>query len=335
MVKRDIVVLGASTGGIEALQAVVRDLPKDFAASIFVVLHIAPSSPNYLHRILERAGSLPASTVTTSQTFEPGHIYVAPADHHLLFDKNGSLQVTRGPKENLARPSIDVLFRSAAAVYGSRVIGVVLTGSLDDGTAGLWAIKERAGIAIVQNPEEAIAPSMPLNALKLVEVDHCAALAKIPALLLQLTQTEVDLKGTKPMSKEMETEVEIAREEDPLSKGVTQFGEPSLFACPECHGVLMQMKEGGNVRFRCHTGHAYSIESLLSDLNQRTEEALWNATRSIQETVLLMRRMANHLEEHNHNQEAEILWNEANQAHQRGERVRQIAMNQDQILPPE
>lgn len=324
MDKRDIVVIGASTGGIAALQAIVRDLPGDFAASIFIVLHVAPSSPNYLHRILEKAAHLPACTASSGQSIKPGHIYVAPADHHMLIEKNGTLCTSRGPKENRSRPSIDVLFRSAATAFGPRVIGVVLTGFLDDGTAGLWAIRDRGGITIVQNPEEAIAPEMPLNALKNVEVEHCLSLSKIAPLLVRLTQTAVEKKGVKPVSRKMESEVAIAREDESLQKVAIEWGEPSCFACPECHGVLMQIKDQGPGRFRCHTGHAYSVESLLSGFQERTEEALWSAVRSLQETELLTRRMAALLEEQHQNMAAETLREQAKQTHKKAERVREI-----------
>jgi two-component system chemotaxis response regulator CheB len=331
---RDVVVVGASTGGIEALQTIVRELPGDFGASVLIVLHVAPSSPNYLDRILTRAGSLPACTATDGQKIERGHIYVAPADHHLIIEKDGRIRLSRGPKENRVRPAIDVLFRSAAAAFGPRVIGVVLTGLLDDGTAGLWAIKERGGAAVVQNPEEAVAPSMPLNALKFVEIDHCVSLSKMAALLVDLIDRPFNPKALKPMTKEMDAEIGIALEDNALVRGVTEWGAPSLFACPECHGVLMQLKEGGNMRFRCHTGHAFSVETLLSEFNDQTEDTLWNAIRSIEETVLLMRQMANHLVEHGHNAAAQTLRKKAEEAFERSEHVREVVMRQEKPVNP-
>jgi two-component system chemotaxis response regulator CheB len=324
MDKRDIVVIGASTGGIEALRTIIRDLPPNFSASIFIVLHVAPSSLNYLDRILERAGSLPACTAHDGQPFRPGQIYVAPADHHMLIEKDGTISTSRGPKENRSRPAIDVLFRSAAAAFGPRVIGVVLTGFLDDGTAGLWAVRHRGGVTIVQNPEEAVAPGMPLSALKNVEVEHCVSLSKIAPLLVQLSQATVQSKGGKPVPRQMENEVGIAREDESLEKVAIEWGEPSCFACPECHGVLMQIKDEGPGRFRCHTGHAFSIESLLSGFQERTEEALWSAVRSLQETEMLTRHMAAHLDEHHQNDAAETLRQQADQAHKRAESVREV-----------
>ena len=164
MANKDIVVIGASTGGVEALQVIAEGLPADFNGSIFVVLHIGGTSPDFLGQILDRAGPLSAATAKDGEEIKPGKIYVAPSDHHLLVDPAGFVRTTRGPKENRFRPAVDPLFRSAAQAFGPRVVGAVLTGFLDDGTAGLWAVKERGGTAIVQNPEEAVATPMPLSA---------------------------------------------------------------------------------------------------------------------------------------------------------------------------
>jgi two-component system, chemotaxis family, protein-glutamate methylesterase/glutaminase len=329
MANKDIVVIGASAGGIEALRVLVGDLPKDLQASLFIVLHIAASSPNLLHRILNRAGPLPASIPEDGEPIKPGRIYVARADHHLLLEQPGRVRLTRGPKENRFRPAIDPLLRSAAQAFGPRVVGIILTGFLDDGTAGLWAVKERGGTAIVQNPEEAVAPSMPLNALKHVEVDHCLELKKIPPLIARLAQTPARQKGAKPVSKEMETEVKIAREENALDAGIIKLGEPSLYACPECHGVLLQIKEGSTLRFRCHTGHAYSLETLLSEFDEQTEHTLWNAIRSLEETVLLMRRMASQLREHQHTTDAAAVEQKAKEAEERANRLREIVLHHE------
>src|SRR5688572_2901117 len=176
MANKDIIVIGASLGGIEALKSLAGTLPQDLNAAIFVVLHIAASSPGVLPAILRRSGPLPASNAQDGESIKKGHIFVAPADHHLLLDQTGRVRVTRGPKENLCRPAVDPLFRSAASAFGKRVVGVVLTGGLDDGTAGLSAVKQQGGTAIVQHPNDAVAPSMPLNAMLSVSVDHCVPL---------------------------------------------------------------------------------------------------------------------------------------------------------------
>lgn len=326
MANKDIVVIGASTGGIEALKAIARDLPADLPAALFVVIHTGHASPDILHHIFDRAGPLPAVLATDGEPIRTGRIYVAPSDHHLILEQSGRMRISRGPKENRFRPAIDPLFRSAAHAFGSRVVGVVLTGFLDDGTAGSWAVKERGGTSIVQHPEEAVAPDMPLNALKNVEVDHCVPLAKIPPLITRLAGTPAEPRGARPMPKEMETEVKIACEENALEAGIETWGDPSLYACPECHGVLLELTEGKNIRFRCHTGHAYSIESLLRDYSERTEEALWNAIRSIEESALLLKRAANQLSQHSNDEAAAAMRAKAGEAMERVNLVRQIVL---------
>src|SRR5215210_6092081 len=174
---RDIVVVGTSAGGVEALRVLVGGLPADFAGSVFVVMHTAPDSPGVLAQILDRSGPLPAANASNRERIRPGRIYVAPPDSHLLLEP-GVVRVTHGPKENRFRPAIDPLFRSAAQTYGPQAIGVILTGGLDDGTAGLWAIKRLGGTALVQDPEEALVDSMPRSALRHVEVDYCLPLVE-------------------------------------------------------------------------------------------------------------------------------------------------------------
>ncbi|HKQ74713.1 MAG TPA: chemotaxis protein CheB [Blastocatellia bacterium] len=187
MANKDIIVIGASHGGIEAMKEFVSGLPEGFHASVLLVQHSSSTAPGMLPRILMKAGPLPASFPADFEPLDPGHIYVAPPDYHMILER-GLVRLTRGPKENHVRPAIDPLFRSAAYAYGPRVVGVVLTGLLNDGTAGLWAVKDRGGTAIVQDPEEAIAPSMPQSALQNVEVDYCLPLGDIAPLLARLAR---------------------------------------------------------------------------------------------------------------------------------------------------
>jgi len=331
MLNKNIIVIGTSTGGIEALKVLVGRLPPDLNASIFIVLHMGPDGLGLLPEILERSGPLPASNARQGEAIQLGRICVAPPDHHLLLESTGHVRLSRGPKENRFRPAVDPLFRSAAYAFGPRVVGVVLTGFLDDGTAGLWAIKERGGTAVVQNPEEALAPSMPRSALQHVPVDHCVSLEDVAPLLVQLARTPVMQKGALPVPKRLETEVKIAKENNALEAGIIQWGEPSLYACPECHGVLLELKEGSNVRFRCHTGHAYSLEVLMAEFTERTEETLWNAIRSMEETLLLLRRMATQLSAHGHDQAAAALEQKMREAKQRADLVRQAVMQHEKF----
>ena len=324
---KEIVVIGASTGGIDALKVLAAGLPPDFRASVFVVLHTAPHGLGILPEILERAGPLPASNAKDWEQFKPGHIYVAPPDYHLLVERTGYTRITQGPKENRFRPAVDPLFRSAAYAFGPRVVGVVLTGWLDDGTAGLRAVKERGGVAAVQHPDDALAPSMPLNAMKHVEVDHCVPLIELAPLLVRLTETPAAEEGEYPVSERMETEVRIAMEDKGLEHGILKWGEPSVYACPECHGVLLQHAEGGHLRFRCHTGHAYSVESLSAEMSEKTEESLWSSIRAIEEHVILMRHVAGHLGGHENGADAEALLRRAQEMQQGADLVREAAMN--------
>lgn len=329
MNRRDIIVVGTSSGGIDALKKLAAGLPRDLKAAVFVVLHVAPYSLGILPEILEREGPLPVTNASDMGQIEQGHIYVAPPDQHLLLDSSGHMRVTRGPRENRFRPAIDPLFRSAAHAFGPRVVGVILTGWLDDGTAGLWAVKERGGTAIVQHPDDAFAPAMPLNAIKHVEVEHIVPLKEIAPLLVRLTETQAEEKGARPVSEEMDIEVKVAREDNALEIGIMNWGEPSVYACPECHGVLLQLKEGGNPRFRCHTGHAYSVDSLLAEFTEKTEESLWSAIRALEEGALLLRDLAKHFRDRHDGADAEALLKRADESQKRANLVRRAVMTHD------
>lgn len=311
-----VIVIGASAGGIDALRIIIGALPADFAPAIFVVLHTAADSPGILASILQRAGRLPAVSVTTRDSIRPGTIYVAAPDRHLLVDAHRAL-ATRGPKENRFRPAVDPLFRSAAQAFGRGAVGVVLSGGLDDGSAGLLAIKRQGGIAIVQDPDTALNPSMPQNAMRAVEVDHCVPVEAIAPLLVRLAaealpssaeRSDMSDRTTSAANREaaerLRIELDIARERDAIDAGVLQLGVPSNYACPDCHGVLLKLKEEGRIRFRCHTGHAYTLDSLLDDMNTRIDEALWNAIRALDERTLLLRSFGEHLRGEGHDKTA-------------------------------
>lgn len=288
---KHVVVIGTSSGGLEALTTLVRSMPADFPAPIAVVMHLAADSPGILPDLLTREGRLVARHPSNGERLQPGHIYVAPPDHHLLIEP-GRACLSKGPRENRFRPAIDPLFRSAAQVYGPGAIGVVLTGSLGDGTAGLSAIKKLGGVAIVQDPAEALYPSMPQSALRYVSIDYTARLAEIPSLLLALASRTVHDVQRIAAPSSVDVEIRIAREENPMHAGIEQLGRPSPIACPECHGVLREWEEDGHVRFRCHTGHAYSPESLRAEIDEAIEIALWNAIRSLQEGVIFLQQFA-------------------------------------------
>jgi two-component system chemotaxis response regulator CheB len=290
--RRDLVVIGASAGGIEAVSAILANLPADLAAAVMVVLHTAPHGPSVLPAVFSRAGKLPAQHPYHGEKFRQGRVYVAPPDHHLLIS-GGHLLVVKGPTENHTRPAIDPLFRSAALNGGARVIGVVLTGYLDDGTAGLAAIKARGGVAIVQDPDDAREPSMPLNALEHVQADRVLPAAQIGPAIAGLVGERVPAAPAASRALEIETRI-AAAEADMLHErpGTAELGPPSPFSCPECSGVLFEMAGMNPLRFRCRTGHAYSAKSLMADQTSALEGALWTALRALEESAALARRVA-------------------------------------------
>jgi two-component system, chemotaxis family, protein-glutamate methylesterase/glutaminase len=287
----DVIVIGASAGGVEALARLVSSLPEDLPAALFLVLHIPAQNPSMLPDILNRVGPLHALHPVDGQEIQYGHIYVAPPDHHLIVEE-GIIRIIRGPKENRHRPAIDPLFRSAARTYGTRVVGVILTGSMDDGTAGLLAIKRSGGETIVQDPQDALFASMPHSAITHVEVDHILPLSDMGPLLAQVANEQAAEQKSFSVPKDMEMETKLAA----MVKLEDQYGEhvgtPSAFSCPECGGVLWEVHDGNLLRFRCRVGHAYSVDSVLAGQTEAVEEALWTALKTLEESASFSRRMA-------------------------------------------
>ena len=288
MASHDIVVIGGSAGGFEALKELCRHLPADFPAAIFVVLHITPNSRSVLPDLLTRLGKLPARHPSDGEPIVSGRIYVAPPDHHLLVEE-GHVLVRRGPYENRTRPAIDPLFRSAAVAYGSRVVGVVLSGTLDDGSAGLISIKLCGGICVIQDPADAAWPEMPLNALRRDHADYTLPVARIGALLARLAQEPAG--ENPPVPRNLIIETSIAAQENPVAADKAQLGRPTPISCPQCGGVLNEVTAEGSTRFRCQIGHGFTAEGLLSAQNDELERALESAMRIHRDRVVLFRRM--------------------------------------------
>lgn len=326
MRQRDIIVIGGSAGSIEAIKTLIARLPPTLPAALFVVVHVSADSPGLLPAIFDRSSALPVEQAADQAPIRSGRIYVAPPDHHLLVEP-GWMRVTHGPKENRFRPAIDPLFRSAAYAFDDRVIGVVLSGMLDDGTAGLWSIKDRGGVTIVQAPSDALYPSMPQSALRHVAVDYQVAMPEMADVLTQLTREPVAQQGDRLMSDALMIETKIALEDNALQSGVLRLGPPSIYTCPDCHGVLVQITEGKHVRFRCHTGHAYSPESLLAAINESLELSLWNAVRTMDEKTLLLRQMAQHLDDPQHADLALRLTTKADEVEKRSQAVREVVIS--------
>ena len=312
MAKRDIIVIGASAGGVYALKELVSLLPVDFKATILVVVHVSPHSPSHLAGILNQSGPLRAVHPRDGELIEPGCIYVAPPDHHMLVEYD-QIIVKKGPKENRFRPSIDALFRSAAYTYGPRVIGIVMTGMLDDGTSGMWTVRRLGGVCIVQQPEEAQYASMPNHVMEYVDVDYSVPVVSMALLLSDLITEDVPDKMNLPEDEleRIEAEINVAAQDNAFEMGILDMGELTPLTCPECSGALVSIKEGKLIRYRCHTGHAYTAVSLLAETTKVVEASFWKSIRALEEAVMLLEQSARQFAESNNQQAAEEYFQQA------------------------
>ncbi|HSM81762.1 MAG TPA: chemotaxis protein CheB [Nodosilinea sp.] len=283
-----VIVVGASAGGMQATAQLTAQFPKDFPAAIFIVNHMgADNNGDVLTRVLNESGGLPCTQAHDEQPFQSGHIYLAPPDHHILLVK-GKILVTKGARENRYRPAIDPLFRSAAVAYGNRVIGIILTGYLDDGTSGMMAIKRCGGVCIVQDPLDASYPDMPQSVIANVGADYCLPIAAMGMLLSDLVRRK--LPSSSPPPKDIVIEAEIAQRVLSDLPAVEALGAQVPFNCPDCGGVLWQI-EGDFLRYRCHTGHAFTSTVLLAQQTAKIEETLWVALRMFEERQNLIATM--------------------------------------------
>ena len=289
--KGRVFVIGASLSGIDTLARLMHLLPPDFPAPIFITQHVASHSPGMLPHILTGAGYLPAVHPKNGELFERGRVYVAPPDRHMLVQK-GYVRLSHGPQENLARPAIDPLFRSAAAAYGPAVVGVVLTGQLDDGTSGLLAIKDRGGIAMVQDPSEATAASMPQSALAHVAIDYCCKLEEMAQLFVTLANDDPPAEPA-DLSRLIDIENRIAEGIFNVDDWwqLEQLSIPSGLNCPNCRSALYEIKETRMLRFRCRSGHAFSAQSLLNGQADARELQLSTAFGAFIEEATLAKRL--------------------------------------------
>jgi two-component system, chemotaxis family, protein-glutamate methylesterase/glutaminase len=323
VVQRDLIVVGASAGGVEALQRLVADLPPELPASVLVVLHLMTSGTSVLDNILERSGPLPVTQGRDGERLERGHVYVAPPDLHMLL-RGSAVHLSAGPRENGHRPAIDPLFRSAARAFGRRTIGVVLSGTLDDGTDGLRLIKERGGATVVQDPRDAAYADMPRNAIEHVEPDRIVPLDGMANALWELLDTPLQPSPADgvadPESQQVDlVEVEFGRE--------PPEGDASLLTCPDCGGVLMERDEGHVIRFACRVGHAYSPESLVEQQGAALESALWHAMRTLEERADLLRRIARRAERRGAGETEQRLTTRAEHAAGQAENIRNTILH--------
>jgi two-component system chemotaxis response regulator CheB len=289
MSNRDIIVIGGSAGATAPLKQILGRLPADLPAAIFIVLHIPAQGISILSTVASSAGKLPVRQAENGMKIEAGHVYLAAPDHHLLLSGDHVL-LGRGPRENLARPAIDALFRSAALHHGPRVIGVLLSGLLSDGAAGLNAIKRCGGVTVVQDPADAISDEMPRRALEATTIDLCVAGATIGDVLRDLAREPAG--AVLPIPPDIKLEVEIAAGDRIGSDSLTSLADPVALTCLGCGGVLSEVKGSRPLRFRCQVGHAYTADALAKEQEGRVDEALPVALRIIEERAELVQRMA-------------------------------------------
>ncbi|MDB5003169.1 MAG: CheB methylesterase [Mucilaginibacter sp.] len=286
-----LIVVGASAGGLNALINLVEQLPENFQAPVLIVQHIsADASGDVLLNALNKQGKLRCVHAVHGEIIQAGNVYLAPSDHHLLVGTDGRLNVTKGAPENRSRPGIDPLFRSAAVAFGNRATGIILTGYLDDGTAGLIAIKRCGGTCIVQDPKEADYPDMPKNALNQLKVDYCITIAEMGGILTKLVAGKPGRQ--KAIPKDIQREAIIAERVLSDLPSVNALGKQVPFNCPGCGGVLWKIAKGPQLRYRCHTGHAYTAAALLAEQTKKIEETMWTALRMFEERKNLLTTLA-------------------------------------------
>lgn len=292
-----LILIGASAGGVSALTRVTAALPADLAATVLIVMHIG-AHRSLLPEILQKLCPLPVKHAEDCRPLLPGEVLIAPPDRHLTVEKHegqARARLWHGPKENHTRPAIDPLFRSAAAAFDGHVIAVILTGYLDDGTAGLFTVKACGGQAIVQDPEDAQVPDMPASALRYVEIDHVLPLLDIGPMLTSLARQPTISAGQAPRPPDwMLVENHFVQGQGDLEQ-LQRIGQPSGYTCPECSGALWKISGAVPPRFRCHTGHSFSARVLAELQDQTVEAALWSSLRALQEKLRMEQEMLDHL----------------------------------------
>lgn len=325
-----LIVIGASAGGVEALTRLVSRLPARLPAAIVVVVHFPAGGTSVLPRILERSGPLPVSHADDGDLLEPGRIFVARPGRHLLVQP-GQLRLSSGPAENGCRPAIDLLFRSAADAYGARVVGVVLSGTRDDGTAGLMAIKGRDGLAVVQDPADALFAGMPQSAIDHVPIDYCLTIDEIPVLLTRLARQSAAEQAVPASNDDDDSEtLEPAMHAKTDPSNPVPGGELTGLTCPNCGGALWEEREGDLSRYRCRIGHAFSPESLVAEQDESLEFALWAAVRALEERAALAYRLAQRAGERGQSRTTRYFEQRGRDAEQRAELIRQVLLRDDE-----
>jgi len=335
---RNIIVIGASAGGIEAILKLTSDLPADIPAAIFIAHHLPAHTESNLFHMINRHSAVPAVQAQDGVTFEMGKIYCVRRDKHMLLE-DGKIMLSKGPRENRFRPSIDVLFRSAAYECRDRVIGVILSGALNDGTAGMCNIKRFGGLCVIQNPKDAAYDSMPIEVSKYTDVDYTMNADELGDLLGKLTLEQVKKPVERmPHYEELiELEVKIAKNDNALVAGVFERGIHTPLTCPDCHGAVIQYRDGNLIRFRCHTGHSFTPDALLYGITENVEKDLWQVMRGMEENNFVLRTLGNRLKEVGQVNEAnkffdkaEVIIHKSRKIHQLLEEVK--ILSKDSVL---
>jgi two-component system chemotaxis response regulator CheB len=328
MANRDIVAIGTSAGGVQALLFIAKYLPADFPASILVTMHLSSDFRSSFDQILTRAGQLKAQFASESDALEKGHIYIAPADRHLLVEGDRII-LGRGPRENNVRPAIDPMLRSMALCCGGRAIGVVLTGTLGDGASGLRAITQCGGIAVVQDPRDAAFAEMPLAALNRSMPQHVVSLKDLPGLLECLVQQPA--AEALPVPASVKFEVDVAKSGRSSMNDMDRLGRRSVLTCPECNGVMWEIDEGDLIRYRCHVGHAYSAETMDIGLEDNIRRALGTALRALEERAALTEKLRLQASGFGHNRVTEHWAREKEEAEEEADLIRAAIRRADEI----
>lgn len=328
MANRDILAIGTSAGGVEALAFLAKRFHPQFPASVLVTIHVPSQSRSTLDELLSRAGPLPAQFASDGDVLKKGRIYIAPSNRHLIVDGH-RLVLGEGARENHARPAVDPMLRSAAVCCGARAVGVVLTGTLSDGASGLWAVKRAGGISVVQDPKDAEFSEMPFTALNRAQPDYVVRLSDMPALLDSLVHQQAG--DVKPVPRSLQFEVDIARGAHGTMDEMDGIGRRSVLACPDCGGVMWEINEGELSRFRCHVGHAYTAEMMSLALDENLQRALASAERALEERLALARKLNKQALDAGHRLLAEI-WAERTREFEREmEIIRASIRRMDQL----
>jgi two-component system chemotaxis response regulator CheB len=330
-----IIVVGASAGGTEALIELLKSLSTEINSTIFISMHLKTGSKSLLFPLLQKNSNLPVIEPKHNETYKLNHVYICPPDRHLLITAK-TIELTTGPKINYFRPSIEILFNSAAIHCGSNTIGILLSGLMDDGVEGLYIIKRHGGVTMVQDPKEAKFPDLPLNAIATGKVDYTLSIAEIALKLNAIVHNQPPLPLTKessPLRTEMDKIfLEGGRGHRTDADTISKIGDPSILTCPDCHGTLWEIKDDGKVIYRCRTGHFYGLEGLKLVQDEEIEKTLWSAVRALEESSSLSLTISKQMNKNSLHQGAVLYESKAQEAKKNADALRSIIQNIIQIV---